>query len=311
MDDDDVDGVHLVYQYFRVKQQSPSSSSSTSSQPTSPSSSFRRQDQDKDYEVFNKRQEEYDYCLTRNLCHENVACVHILFESDSDLEATTSMLSQQHVVDKETLSTKLHPTILGRQMLYSDAMEYANEKLSGKVVVILNADIYLGQGVEMLCRSKHLLEPTTKNGHPASVMSLTRHEHGICKHIPQEMASTDHQPQQHQQYNNGGDDTWCGCPFMKGRKYYGSHDSFWFISPLDSTVIRNCQHVQNRWGSEHKVINELLNAGYQVINPSLTIHTYHHHATDIHPWRHQQGGRVALADPRDHIRLPPTELIDL
>ena len=299
MGDKDVSGVHLVYQSFRVKIP-PSQSASSKQQQTTHSPVG---EQDNQVLILKKRQEEYDYCLVRNLCHEYVVGVHILFENESDRKSTTSMLSQQ--VDDAILSTKLHPTILRRQMLYSDAMEYANLKLRGKIVVILNADIYLGKGVDILCRSKHILEPEQSG--PKVVLSLTRHEHSICRHN-KEVESTD---QYRQQHRPNGDDTWCGCPFMKGRKYYGSHDSFWFVSPLDTTVIKNCQHVQNRWGSEHQVINELLASGYQVMNPSLTIHTYHHHATDIHPWRHQQGGRVALADPRDHVRLPPTELNEL
>ncbi|CAB9529201.1 expressed unknown protein [Seminavis robusta] len=190
------------------------------------------------------------------------------------------------------LRPKLHPNVLGRQMLYSDAMQYANDKLSGKLVVILNADIYLGSGVDQLLRHRHLLEPKN-NGSPV-VLSLTRHEHGTCR-------TTNNA-------SNQPSNDWCGCPFTRPGLYFGSHDSFWFEPPLDNRAIERCQHVQNRWGAEHKVIVELLRVGYNVANPCLTIHTHHHHATDVHPWAKEAGGNDVLADPTDHLPLPPTTL---
>jgi hypothetical protein len=184
-------------------------------------------------------------------------------------------------------------------------MQYANDKLHGKLVVILNADIYLGRGVDQLIQRRCcLLEPSRSSG-PATVLSLTRHEHGICNRKTEGAACVQRVA------TCSAEQEWCGCPFMKGGKYFGSHDSFWFVAPLKEMLVQECKHVQNRWGAEHKVINELVRAGYHVANPSLTVYTYHHHASDIHPWRHEPGEHDVLADPRDHEPLPPTKLEEL
>lgn len=110
----------------------------------------------------------------------------------------------------------------------------------------------------------------------------------------------------------------CGCPFFKRHKvsgrcaYFGSHDSFWFVPPIPAEVILGCCHIQNRWGSEHVVINELLKHGYEVRNPSLSIFTYHNHSSDLRPWKYVKPSddktTLILADPRDHKPLPPTRL---
>jgi len=179
-------------------------------------------------------------------------------------------------------------------MTYRDAIEYANEKLLGHLVVILNADIFLGTWPEQwnsIFQDELLRRLLFEN----TCWSLTRHEPSLC--IFYRSPNTPHK-------------TPCACPFLKGTtRYFGSHDSFWFQSPI--RIGKECNFVQNKWGAEHKMINILFAEGYRVENPSRSIRTFHHHATDVHPWRNEPGGNDVLADPRDHKPLPPTYLEDL
>ena len=254
-------GIHLIYQYFRVRPR--------------PEQGFN------DLQASN-RQTEYDECLQRNLLHPQIQGLHILLE---DAEEETSLRLAISLLP-ETCREKLTIQHLGRRMLYSDAFDYANQHLVGSICVILNADIFLG---DFQITVDKTLFPEK------SCWSLTRHEKSTCLYLKKS-------PPKQQ-------DLACGCPFLRGkRNYYGSHDSFWFVSPIVQGVLENCQHVQNRWGAEHKVINELLRHGYHIGNPSRTMRTFHNHDSDVHPWRKEPGGEQVLADPRDHPPLPPTHL---
>lgn len=268
--DGDADrGVHVVYQYFQV-------------QVT----------QKFELSKVKARQAEYNECLLQNLSHQHVQQVHVLLETCSDKISLESALSSFDVDSSEKLKLKLKTVMLGRQMKYSDAFEYCNNNLQGQIAVVLNADIFVGSGLGALIScQKEVFEV------PATVLSLTRHERHICDALGGlDLEQTEER-------------RWCGCPFFRGRpNYFGSHDSFWFVPPLKQGVLTGCQHVQNRWGAEHKVINELLRHGYVVENPSITLQTFHNHISDIHPWRYGPGGRNVLADPRDHRPLPPTDI---
>jgi hypothetical protein len=268
-------GVHLVYQYFQLKV----------------SEHF-------DLDTTKARQAEYDECLLRNLSHPQILQVHVLLENCSDKN------SLDMVVSSSDASEKMRTVILGRQMKYSDAFEYCNNYLEGQIAVVLNADIFVGSDLDALLRhQKELFEVPT-------VLSLTRHESHICESLKDE-ASRSCQGQGAAQTGKHRHH-WCGCPFFRGRpNYFGSHDSFWFVPPLKQGVLTSCQHLQNRWGAEHKVINELLRHGYGVQNPSISLRTFHNHISDIHPWRHEHGGRQMIADPRDHPPLAPTDVAQI
>jgi hypothetical protein len=261
-------GVHLVYQYFKVQPRPPEFNAQQAAE----------------------RQREYEECLHLNFQHDHVERVHILLENEEDraeLEAAMSRCSE---------TQKLKAVMLGRRMQYRDAFSYCNEHLSGKISVILNTDIFLGEGVDLVLEQRDTL--WNRN----VVLSLTRHEKAICAHQKSGTTSllTDEASS-------------CGCPFMRctprGRSIYsGSHDSFWFLPPIQNALVETVGHVQNRWGSEHSVINAFLNHGYEVLNPSRTIRTYHNHASALRPWKDEPGADEWLADPRDHKPLPPTTL---
>jgi hypothetical protein len=265
-------GIHLVYQYFKVK--------------TSPTLSIQEA---------MRRQREYDECLFRNLVHNWVRGVHLLLENESDqvwLRKTIDRL-RRWLGDR---INKLTSHVLGRRMLYSDAFQYCNVKLKGSIAVIMNADIIIDKGVTSLFDEKGFPNQCLFEN---TLFSLTRHEYKLCKlQSISEGSATERIA--------------CGCPLIPSdsNHYSGSHDSFWFIPPITSHFIKCVQHVQNRWGAEHLVIKELIAHGYRVLNPSRSILTLHNHASALRPWKQEDGAEEALAQPRDHLPLYPIHLTE-
>lgn len=88
-----------------------------------------------------RRQEEYLDTLRKNLRNPHVKRIHLLLEKESDM----GFIREQGVPD---LCEKLRPVVLGRWMHYKDAFQYANTKLPGELCMIMNADIYLGEGFQ-------------------------------------------------------------------------------------------------------------------------------------------------------------------
>ena len=270
-------GLHLIYEYFRVT--------------PNPRKNFSER-------MANARQREYDECLYRNLTHKRVERIHLFLESPEDEDQLDRALRrwEQYLddADREKIQRISSLADERRRMKYSDAFEYANNHLAGKVTIIMNADIFLGGGVSLVLEKQNELFGADES---PCVLSLTRHEKTLCTHAQRKSEDFDHIHMS------------CGCPFMQGEKFYaGSHDSFWFVPPVPKTVIERVDHVQNRWGSEHSVINALLHSGYTIINPSRSIITFHNHESALRPWKEEGGAETHLADPRDHIPLPPTFL---
>jgi len=70
--------------------------------------------------------------------------------------------------------------------------------------------------------------------------------------------------------------------------YQGSHDVFIFRSPLNIN-LDNIKHVQNVWGSENSVIDNLCNHGYKVFNPCYQIKIVHLHKSEL-----RNGDRIRI-----------------
>ena len=62
--------------------------------------------------------------------------------------------------------------------------------------------------------------------------------------------------------------------------YKGSHDAFIFKSPLNIN-LDNVKHVQNVWGSENSVIDNICDHGYNVFNPCYQIKIVHLHESQL------------------------------
>lgn len=257
-------GVHLIYQYFRVRPAPPHFTVAHAA----------------------RRQLEYDTCLRRNAEHAHVAAVHVLLENDTDATELNRCVASLDSV----AAAKITGVSIGKRMHYRDAFMFANEHLADRVVVVMNADIWLDAGVDRVLAQRDTL---FMNG---NVLSLTRHEPSQCayKRVGTRAPLAESTP--------------CGCPFMRPNYYIGSHDSFWFVPPLSTSLVERLDHRQNIWGAEHVVINALLADGRRVLNPSRSVRTYHEHQSALRPWRREADGERKIAKPTDHVQLLPTVL---
>jgi len=85
------------------------------------------------------------------------------------------------------------------------------------------------------------------------------------------------------------------CPLID--TYMGSHDAFIFKSPL-SINLNPIKHVQNVWGSENSVIDNLYHHGYKIYNPCFQIKIVHLHESGL---RNEERIRI----PGGHYLFPP------
>ena len=195
------------------------------------------------------RQTEYTEVLSKNLAHPEVSQIHLLYES----EQTHRYIAGLNLTDP---CGKLHYSPLGHRMKYRDAFEYGNgAAFRGKMVMIMNADIYLGQGFDLIA------DPDLTN----TVFALTRHE------------------------QNPGP-AWegkCGldlCEHYRNAKGgYLSHDAFLFLSPIRPEFPPRVDFLPNLMGAENVVVHELKKLGYRLANPCKTLWTYHHHCSNVRP----------------------------
>src|SRR5579862_5529441 len=77
------------------------------------------------------RQDEYDYCLRRNLNNPHIIKIHNLIEP------------QTKVPEEFRDHKKYFEHPLGRWMTYADALEYASTNLPGQIACLSNLDIFL------------------------------------------------------------------------------------------------------------------------------------------------------------------------
>jgi hypothetical protein len=86
-----------------------------------------------------ERQKELDHCLVQNIACNQIDCIHLLLESESDIP--TKLIGD---------SDKVKVTILGHRWKYIDAFQYCNDNLDGQICVISNTDIYFDQTLHCL-----------------------------------------------------------------------------------------------------------------------------------------------------------------
>lgn len=93
-------------------------------------------------------------------------------------------------------------------------------------------------------------------------------------------------------------------------KFYNSSDSqdTWvFRGPIKQ--VKGADYTQGVAGCDNKIAWELQRAGYQVLNPSLTIKTYHLHNSGIRHYDKIQPGQTDIFRlPRPRIRVEITKL---
>ena len=75
-------------------------------------------------------------------------------------------------------------------------------------------------------------------------------------------------------------------------RYTRSHDCFIFTSPLNFDLGKIRIH-QNKWGSESVMIATLIEAGYRLSNPCLSLKIIHHHGSNI-----REANRPTVSTPQ-------------
>ena len=186
------------------------------------------------------RQEEYRTSLQRNLNHEFVSRVHVLTTSAKDImEHLQRLANHTKLVVAEVSSTEL----------MRDPWEYISQKLVGKDVMFANADIYLGDGFE-------LVDPFLM-AQQKIMYSLTR-----------QVADRDR------------------CPgvsnFCLDEVFQGSHDSFLchLTEPLPDEALTEMEFKLPSYGMENVVLwifQEMLH--FCTLNPCSILETFHLHCS--------------------------------
>ncbi|XP_068679066.1 uncharacterized protein [Montipora foliosa] len=204
-----------------------------------------------------ERQNEYIYCLQRNLLNPHVEAIHILFGS---LEEPAFIKALRLRMD-----WKLVFHFLDRRMRYKDAFGYASHVLIRKNTMLMNADNYIDTGFE------HLDETSLGN---KTMYALTRHETA-------------------ENVRRCGVTDFCGPT----AKYIGSHDAFLFrlLAPLSREFLDKVDYFTNMDGIEQVLMFNLRKyERFTIKNPCRILRIVHQHCGDFRKYSERtiQGVRV-------------------
>jgi hypothetical protein len=216
-----------------------------------------------------EREEEYKLCLRKNLAHPYVQQVHLL----------TSNSTETQVRFKEfTSNSKLVISEVESINKTRDIFEYVSQTLLHKDVMVINADIYLGDGFDKinatLMDRRNIMYAISR--HPAP-------EHIKCGKGRKNFRSVD-----------------------KCRKYSDSHDTFLFRlkKPLKERLLQNFDFPYPTRGMEGRMIwffKRVLK--YCVLNPCSILETFHYHCSPLRTY----SVRVHLAVSRHYTRRLPSK----
>lgn len=235
-------------------------------------------------EQHHHRQMEYVECFLDNARCPKVTKILTLIQDEASMN-----LFRSEVASNDSLTTferaKFLP-ILHRlapaQPNYGDFFRLAAQFSRGQLCMVCNSDIYLRYDFALDRVTELLADPcsttdssddsaaTTLPPTKGTVLALTRYE------CPRTM----------------------DAPLI--HDYRGSHDSFIFRSPLPAEFVNSVSHPQNCYQAENIVIHELRRAGYAVLNPCRTVHTFHRHSSDVRQWLppiSAEGERYGKAEP--------------
>jgi len=120
------------------------------------------------------RQDEFLECIRRNLANGQISEIHLFIEAPSGLDR---LLTTYPLLATD----KVHLITHGQRVTYHDFFTYANTRLSGRRIIIANADIYFDRTLEdltgynlsgkLLCLSRWDVQPDGSAyhfDHPAS-----------------------------------------------------------------------------------------------------------------------------------------------
>ena len=198
-------------------------------------------------EKLQERMLEYKHVLQLNLAHPLVQCVHLLTENFTEtLEVFREVSNKSRM-----LISELNDTDLARR-----PWEYISSNLVGEDVMFINADIYLGNGFE-------LVKPATMD-EKKIMYALTR------MYAPQDRCRDENGDLLPLQFY---------CP-----GHENSQDSFLFRlhKPLTDRFYFSLNFDLVSLGMEYVVMEFFSDKlGYCVLNPCTILETFHYHCSNL------------------------------
>lgn len=190
-----------------------------------------------------QRLEEYKYVLQKNLAHPLVQCIHVLTTNSTETLQLFNGLSNLN----KMLVSEVRSIDLTR-----DPYQYVSHSLLGRDVLVTNADIYLGEGFE-------LVDPTIMDGEKI-MYAVTR------RLAPVEC------------YGDELNDPRWNC-----KRYIGSHDAYLFRlhESLPEKFLQQLEFDYSVLGSEDVIIDLFEELGYCVLNPCAVLETFHYHCSNL------------------------------
>ena len=184
------------------------------------------------------RTDEYLESMQYNINHTNVRNVYILEESWRVREAYEKRLRDPN--------KKVIFLPFGRQPNYTDIFHIVTNYVEprreeGEVWMVSNADIMIGEGIDLL-RGKISNK---------TLLTLSRHSSKRCP-------KRDHNQ----------------C-----LSWVGSADAFIGVGPIKTDIITKLNFKQNTAGAENVVLFEFKKAGYSLLNPCRNVKIYHNHCS--------------------------------
>ncbi|KAK6191452.1 hypothetical protein SNE40_003139 [Patella caerulea] len=195
------------------------------------------------------RQRDYITSLQRTLSHSYVSNVHLLYDQPQIIHYI-----EAHV---KTDFGKLRFHKVKDNKVANIAFEFVFSQLRGRLVMLTQADVYPGQGLELIKKdimvSKKLVYALTRHGRLEKNCDMR------------------------------GDPTSRSC---SDQAYRGSHDAYIFVpeGELPQTAWEALNHTSHYKGIDNVIIytfKDLLK--YKVLNPCKVIYVYHFHCSGVRP----------------------------
>ncbi|XP_064614322.1 uncharacterized protein LOC135478002 isoform X2 [Liolophura sinensis] len=221
-----------------------------------------------DLQLVKRREKEYVDSLQKNIQLPTVSKIHIFSDQPQ--------LLRRKLTSYDVSERKLHFQQSSSNPTYRDLFTYVSDNLQRRLVFIVNADNFLGEGFDQVNISWWQTNPKT-------LYALTRHslktDNKECKMGP------------------------IGYCDANGT-YYGSHDGFMFClhNPLPQEFLKELAFPSHACGSENVVIWAVRKfLKFKVTNPCRRLVIYHNHCTNMRAPDSQRarvnvGGKSGLAD---------------
>ncbi|KAK6165501.1 hypothetical protein SNE40_022419 [Patella caerulea] len=220
-------------------------------------------------EKMEERLAEYITCLERTLSHRYVSNVHFLYDQPQIISYI-----QTHVTTnlKKLIFHKVNDSSLS-----STAYEFVFSNLNGRLVMVNQADVYPGHGLDLISKD---------------VMVSNKLMYALTRHGRMEV-KCDMRP-----------GTTC-----TDKGYVGSHDTYIFVpqGKLPPAAWKALNHLSSAMGIDNVLLWTFGNIlKYKVMNPCKVITMFHYHCSGLRPTaaakRINNSNNTGLCRPTDKLK---------